>query len=321
MQNSKTTINTARTLGLTFAAISIYCSFDLWWSFTSGLIDQIIAAAIGSGSVAAQYLFFTKRKESKAYYAAACILLVISTIATMGWLESRFNSTSDTELKSSASYNLKALKLQQLNDTLSLQNASAKKDLANQEANYTGRANKTLAAAAITQAAINEEEASLKQLTDQQPSSKKSGSAIANILGHGRWALWLFLAIMVDLIAVLCFAIVKNELEKNAARPLYPTPREMKKAVLAATPSVVIKPFKTLSENDALTATIANKIISNIYGDMPSQQAVMNDHKIRHDRAKAIFKELQQMQIVEWTGTRFKRLNNEFTQQKQELSA
>lgn len=318
---NKTEINTAKAIGAVFAAISTYCSALLWWSFAEGLLDQIITATLGAGFVVAQYLFFSKRKEHIAFFATAIILLAISTIATMGFIESRLNSINDSDVKNSDRYNQLTKKIEQLNTTLSLQNASAEKDLTNKEENYTGRANKTLKAAQSTEAAITEAEAERSALIKESPRSDKSGSAIANILGDWRWLLWLFLALMVDLIVVLCVAIVKKGQQKNVAKFRHLRSDEIKKIVLKGTPSVLPKPFKTLSKHDALTATIANKIISNTYGDMPSQQAVMRDFKIRHARAKAIFQELQEMQVIEWTGTRFKRLNNLFTQPNQEQPA
>ena len=329
----------AKICGSTFALISIYCSALLWWSFAEHTKDQVIAAIIGSGFVACQYLFYANRN-----YIASTALLVISVIATMGWIESCYDSLKTTELISDSSYSEKTKTLTELNNSLALQNLSAKNDLANTSINFTGRANRTLAKAKQTQTAIKQIEHEIEQLKNANPSSKKSGSAIANNLADYRWVLWFLLAAMVDLIPRICYKIVATEsaattvtatdtgsvstLTKSVTETITPTatqplqkslqPTQHKDATVLSivTPTIAESVTTTATECDELTPVIALEIKANQYGEKPSQSAVLRKHKIRHARTQNIFKELVQMNIIQPHGQSYKRIQSSKDQEQ-----
>jgi hypothetical protein len=308
--------STAMICGITFAAISIYCSALLWWSFAETLTDQIIAAIIGSGFVVCQYLFHANKN-----YLTTAVLFAISAAATIGWIESRYDSIKTIDLTSNASYSEKAKTLTQLNNTLALQNLSAQNDLANTSANYTGRANRTLNQAKQTQAAIARIESEIEHLKNSDISSKKSGATIANHLDQYRWILWALLAAMIDLIPMRCFTIAhtqntKNTKERNVANNVTENVAHnhgkgwQPESQQAATPLHIVASNATenTAENielDPLTKTIAGEIIANKYGEKPSQRRVMKKHNLRHERTKNIFDELMKMNVIQPQGNRF----------------
>lgn len=291
----------AKTCGTTFAAISMYCSALLWWSFAESTIDQVIAAVIGGGFVACQYLFHANRN-----YIATVVLFIISAAATIGWIESRYDSIKTTELSSDSSYAEKAKTLAELNNTFSLQNLSAKNDLANTTTNFTGRANRTLIQAKQTQAAIQQVEADIKQLKNSNPSSQKSGSAIANMLAEWRWGLWALLAAMIDIIPMLCFAIVKpktNEIQeiKSIAETLHETLQPSLQESLKPTLQLTATP-ETLSP---LLDKLYQDILNGDWGETIPMKRIMAKYNVRHEQLKPIFDQLIRLNIIERQGNRF----------------
>jgi predicted transcriptional regulator len=279
----------AKICGSTFAAISIYCSALLWWSFAESTIDKIIAAAIGAGFVACQYLFHANRN-----YIATTVLFIISAAATIGWIESRYDAIKTTELTSDSSYSEKTKTLTELNNTLALQNLSAKNDLANTAINFTGRANRTLAKANQTQDAIKQLESEIEYLQNANPSNQKSGSAIANQLAEWRWLLWVLLAAMIDIIPMICFKIATTETLIETLQPsLQPSSQ------LGAT-------TETQAETaDSLLQILKQEIINNEWGETIPMKRIMAKHNARHERLKPIFEQLIESKIIERQGNRY----------------
>lgn len=283
----------AKVCGCTFAAISIYCSALLWWSFAESAMDKIIAAAIGAGFVACQYLFHANRN-----YIATTVLFIISAAATIGWIESRYDTIKTTELTSDSSYSEKTKTLTELNNTLALQNLSAKNDLANTSINFTGRANRTLAKANQTQDAIKQLESEIKHLKYANPSNQQSGAAIANQLAEWRWLLWVLLAAMIDIIPMICFKIATTEtlietLQPSLQKSLQPSSQ------LGAT-------TETQAETtDPLLQILKQEITNNEWGETIPMKRIMAKHNARHERLKPIFEKLIESKIIERQGNRY----------------
>ncbi|MBL4797203.1 MAG: hypothetical protein JKY50_07305 [Oleispira sp.] len=308
---------TAKVCGITFATISIYCSAVLWWSFASTTIDQVIAAAIGAGFVACQYLFHANRN-----YIATTVLFIISSAATIGWIESRYDAIKTTELSSDSSYAEKTKTLTELNNSLALQNLSARNDLANTAINFTGRANRTLAQAKQTRNAITQIEREITQLKNANPSSQKSGSAIANKLAEWRWALWILLAAMIDIIPMICFKIIKAEtVSATLQTSLHPSLRKslQPSSQLGAT-------TETLTEikgesTDPLLHILQHEIINGEWGETIPMKRIMAKHNARHDRLKPIFEWMIKNNVIKRQGNRFIRSKPAIEMNKKEQSA
>ena len=295
----------AKACGSTFGTISIYCSALLWWSFADTTIDQVIAAAIGAGFVACQYLF-----HSNGNYIATIILFIISAAATIGWIESRYDAIKTTELSSDSRYTEKTRTLTELNNSLALQNLSARNDLANTTINFTGRANRTLAQAKQTRNAITQIESEITQLKNANPSNQKSGSAIANKLNEYRWGLWFLLAAMIDIIPMICFRIVKAETVKmqrcettsaTLQKPFHSSLQEslQPSSQLGAT-------TETQAETgDPLLQVLKQEIINNEWGETIPMKRIMAKHNARHERLKPIFEQLIESNIIERQGNRY----------------
>ncbi len=286
---SRTLINTASiTTGSALAMISIYCSAILWSSFASTTTDQIIAASIAATLVACQYLFFIVRKNhtgktKHAHTAAVLILFITSAAATIAWLESRYQAANKTELKSDVIYNQKITHLAELNKKLSTLNTNAQADT---DADFRARAKSTLREAEQTEYKI---EKLTREISQHKTVGNNAGSTLANNLSDLRWFFWALLAALIDICPMLCFA--------NVA-----------KKIIEIDPTTTADPQPVISVHEELTITIAEEINSGIYGDKPSVRAVMVQHSIRHDRAKLIFDQLTELNVVIRDGQRFKRI-------------
>jgi predicted transcriptional regulator len=301
----------AKICGITFATISIYCSALLWWSFADKTIDQVIAAIIGSGFVACQYLFYANRN-----YIASTVLFTISVTATMGWIESCYDSIKTTELSSNSSYHEKTKTLTELNNSLTLQNLSAKNDLANTSINFTGRANRTLAKAKQTQYAIKQIEQEIEQLKNANPSSQKSGSAIANKLADYRWGLWFLLAAMVDLIPRICYKIISSETtviksNNTSTATLHETLQPSLQKALQPSSQLGATPETQAEIADPLLQILRQEIIDNEWGETIPMKRIMAKHNARHDRLKPIFEWLIKQDVIERQGNRYMKAKTE----------
>lgn len=283
------------TAGLVLAVISVYCSAVLWSSFATTTADQVIAASIAATLVACQYLFFITRKQHTgkmklAHTAAIFVLFITSAAATIAWLESRYQATNKTDLKSDVIYNQKITHLAELNKKLATLNNNASADT---NADYRARAKSTLRQAEQTEYKI---EKLTREISQHKTAGNNSGSTLANNLNESRWIFWALLAALIDLCPMLCFANVTN-----------------KTATIRKNQTVAPQPATTLKTNEPaiyeeLALTIAEEINNNQYGEKPSVRAVMMQHNIRHDRAKLIFEQLSHMNVVKRDGQRFIRI-------------
>lgn len=301
---SRTLINTTSiTAGLVLAMISVYCSAVFWSSFTTTTGDKIITASIAAALVVCQYLFFIVRKQHSgkiklAHTAAVIILFITSAAATIAWLESRYQAANKTDLKSDVIYNQKITHLAELNKKLTTLNSNAAADTA---ADYRARAKSTLRQAEQTEYKI---EKLTHELKKHKTTSSNSGSTLANNLSSARWLFWALLAALIDLCPMLCFA---NSAKKIIEVEFTTTERATNRNNQTVAPQAA--PFTSEpSVYEELTLTIATEINSNQYGEKPSVRAVMIQHSIRHDRAKIIFEQLTEMNVVKRDGQRFIRI-------------
>ena len=300
---SRTLTNTASiTAGSALAMISVYCSAILWSSFASTTADQIIAASIAATLVACQYLFFIVRKNhtgktKHAHTAAVIILFITSAAATIAWLESRYQASNKTELKSDVIYNQKITHLAELNKKLSTLNTNAQADT---NADFRARAKSTLREAEQTEYKI---EKLTREISQHKTIGNNAGSTLANNLSDARWVFWALLAALIDICPMLCFA---NVAKKIIDIDLVTTERATNRNNQTVAPQHA--PSNKVTNTDELTPKISEEIHNGMYGDKPSVRAVMIKHGIRHDRVKIIFDQLAEMNVIIREGQRFKRI-------------
>lgn len=285
-------------LGLICAFISLLCSALLWISFANTLLDSILMGITSSAFVAASYLFvpvilrlidFKKWAMLMAVLALEAILAITSLMATIGFLESRYQEQSKQDLTSSNEYQHQQTGIDTLTTQINELIALAKKD---RENGYRQRAERLLNKATRLS---HERDRLISQKIKHI--STNTGNTLANDLGESRYVLWSVLAVLVDGCPMACFALVSLK-----AKPTRTINNETQK------PQLPPKSAARAENNDALYEELSNEIASGKYGDKPAMRNIITEKKIRHATAKELFERLVSENIIKQVGNRFERV-------------
>lgn len=284
-------------LGLVCAFISLLCSALLWVSFANSLLDSILMGIASSAFVAASYLFvpvilrllqFKKWAMLIAVLSLEVILAISSLMATIGFLESRYQNQFDTELTNSQGYKHQQASIDTLTIQINELIALAKTD---RETDYRQRAERLLNKATR----LTHERDRLISKTISHTSTN-AGNTLANDLGENRYVLWSVLAILVDGCPMACFALVSLKTT---------TPGKTLAPIKAALPPTNAARADNLDE---LYEELASEISAGKYGDKPAIRNIITDKRIRHATAKKLFDRLVTNNILEVAGNRFVRV-------------
>ncbi|WP_396586434.1 hypothetical protein [Bermanella sp. R86510] len=277
-------------LGMTCALISLVCSALLWTSFSNNLFDSILLAITSCAFVAASYVFVPvtiRLFEFKKWFMFITIIvleaaLTISSImATIGFLESRFQNQTTSDITSSQEYKHNQIRIDSLTTRINELTELAKTD---RENNYRQRANRLLSKAdrldQQRQALINKKPTGSKQTT---------GTALATDLGESRYALWTVLAVLVDGCPMACFALIslKTPYTKTAENKI-PTSN-------AARPQ----------DTEELYQQLASEIQSGLWTSKPAIRNIITSKRIRHQTAKDLFDRLVEENVLVRNGNRY----------------
>jgi predicted secreted protein len=296
--------------GTVLALVSIACSAILWSSYAVSTLDTVIASFTAAALVLCQYLFFINarhhtRAMKHAHTAAVAVLYITSCAATVGWLESRYQANSRTELQADSSYTTQqATQQQRLADLAASIQQLRTLAATDTENGYRARAARLLRQAQQqddTRAQILRELNSLNHQTST--SSSNAGTALANGLNSWRWLLWALLALLVDLCPMLCFA--------HVAHTFTPVQRttDTTETTTATPETTQPKPAPALpatAETHPATEHIQARIIN---GEAPAMRSFIgnefNGKKLRHADLTQIFTTLEQRGIIRRQGNRF----------------
>lgn len=283
-------------LGLVCAFISLLCSALLWISFANSLLDSILMAVTSSAFVAASYLFvpvilrlleFKKWAMLIAVLSLEAILAISSLMATIGFLESRYQNQFKSELTNSQEYQHQQTGIDSLTTQINELMALAKTD---RENGYRQRAERLL-----NKATRLSDERDLLISKKIHHISTNAGNTLANDLGENRYVLWSVLAILVDGCPMACFALVSLKAK--------PTQQSMTAKTLTPPTNAA-----RAENNDALFEELANEIAAGKYGDKPAMRNIITEKKIRHATAKEIFERLVDENIIKQVGNRFEKV-------------
>lgn len=296
--------------GTVLALVSIACSAILWSSYAVSTLDTVIASFTAAALVLCQYLFFVNarhhtRAMKHAHTAAVAVPYITSCAATVGWLESRYQANSRTELQADSSYTTQqATQQQRLADL-----AASIQQLRTLAATDTENGYRARAARLLRQAQQQDETRAeilheLNRLNHQaSTSSSNAGTALANGLSDWRWLLWVLLAQLVDLCPMLCFA--------HVARSFTPVQRTTDTTETAAETTATTQPkpapaLPATAETHPATEHVQARIIN---GETPAMRSFIgnefNGKKLRHADLTQIFTTLEQRGIIRRQGNRF----------------
>lgn len=291
--------------GTVLALVSIACSAILWSSYAITTLDTAIASATAAALVLCQYLFFINARHhtggvKHAHTAAVAVLFITSCAATIGWLESRYQANTRTDLQADSTYTAQQQRLADITASIQQLRQLAASDADN---GYRARASRLLATAEQqdeTRATI------LRELNTYTTTAGNAGTALANGLSGWRWMLWALLALLVDLCPMLCFAHVAQTVSATVTtdkqQPETPAQQQPKAApAQAATP-------ETHPATDHIQARIQT-------GEEPTVRSFIgtefNGKKLRHADLTQIFSSLEQRGVIARQGARYIRTQQE----------
>ncbi len=254
------------------------------------------------------YLFFINARHhcgrvKHAHTTAVAVLFITSCAATIGWLESRYQANSRTDLQADSTYTLQQQRLTDLTASIQQLRALAATDA---EKGYRSRAARMLAEPKQqdeTRARI------LRELNTYTTTAGSAGTALANGLSDWRFLLWALLALLVDLCPMLCFAHVARTVTpaQHTTKTAAETPAKNQQnpaPALAAT-------HETHPATDYLQARIAS-------GEEPTVRAFIGTEfagkKLRHADLTQIFSNLEQRGVIARQGNRYFRTQQEPSQ-------
>lgn len=283
------------------AFVSMMCSLLLWISFTNTVLDAVLAAITSITLVGTSYIFipvmmrlleFRKFGYFFVIFILELILVASSLGATIGWLESRYQSSYYTEISNSDLNKQNTIKFDDYTNRINQLTALAAIDAEN---NYRQRAERLLNKADR----LSLERQSLTSSTSHHI-TKSSGTTLANDLGESRYILWTVLAVLVDGCPMACFAILSAP-GKRTEKPTINT-------ATTKTPNPIQKSFAENESIDDLYLSLANEIQNGKWGEKPAMRKIILDKKIRHATAKTLFERLINENVLIQVGNRFERV-------------
>jgi len=276
-------------LGVILAGVSIMCEVLFFIDFTESVTDKVIATVTAVALVGCQFVFLgaamhmarlKKTVLSILLSIALLFLLIISVSGTASFFESRFVSQNNINLKNSDVY----LFQKQLISDLGEQNKALKTAAitANDKGN-SWDAGRLLRSA---QKAANSQADAINKLSSIQTTTKTAGASLAAFTGELRWGLWFVMAALVDICALLCFAVTNSycssvKISKTSIK--HNKQKKIKQAVI----------------NEGIDEVIKNEIINGKFGMSPRVRSVMTEHKKGHSFIKNIFEDLIAMGVLE----------------------
>jgi DNA primase len=277
-------------LGMTCALISLVCSALLWTSFSNNLFDSILLAITSCAFVAASYVFvpvtirlfeFKKWGMFITIIVLEAALTISSVMATIGFLESRFQNQTTSDITSSQEYKHNQTRIDSLTTRINELTTLAKID---RENNYRQRASRLLNKA-------DRLDQQRQVLINKKPTSDKqnTGTALATDLGGNRYALWAVLAVLVDGCPMACFALISLKAPHSKTQNK-PNPTQN-----AARPQ----------DSDDLYQELATEMKSGIWTQKPAIRNVITGKRIRYETAKELFDRLVEEEILIRNGNRY----------------
>lgn len=287
-------------VGLICAFISLLCSALLWISFSNNLLDSILLGITSGAFVAASYLFvpvlmrlleFKRWAMFIALLALEAILTLSSLLATIGFLESRYQNQFQNELNSSDQYHHHQTRINNLTARINELTELAKQDRKTEK--YRARAERLL-----NKADHLSQELDTLLNTRLIHTSTQAGNTLANDLGHNRYGLWVLMAVIIDGCPMACFALVSLKGKQEST----PLPHPIKK------PSQQFASTESTHDTNDLYQALATEIQTGKWGEKPAMRNIIIDKKIRHSTAKDLFEQLVKNGVLKQNGNRFERI-------------
>jgi uncharacterized protein YpmS len=297
-------------VGVCLALVSMVAEVQLFMDYAQKPNDKGLAALTALALVACQFLFvglaidmWRKKHFCLAAMLALVLLLLvlISVTGTAAFFESRFASTSQQSTVKSDQYKMQLTLIDDLEQQRQDYRRSAN------ELSLTGNPLNAARKMAKAEKALEDKKAAIEKLATIKSAPANSGSALVDLAGNYRWLVWYTLAALVDVCALLCFAVLavgknKEVLQTQTVKVQTNTQTQTTKHTLKQTIDSQTQAGPT-NEQTAREVTankkaeqaqeVKRQILSGFFGDEPGVRKVMEHFSIKtHSVVAAIFEEL-----------------------------
>ncbi|WP_445363305.1 hypothetical protein ACJJIQ_24690 [Microbulbifer sp. ANSA003] len=284
---------------LIFCGTSLAFTVQLWISMPAGLGGQVVAGATAVALELCKFSFaplglWLRSQGQASGYALLCLwplLVVISIVATVGFLATHSDEQQQRSTRNSQEYQALQQQLNSLQQQINTLNG-----LINTDANngYRQRAINTAAQLSTMEAERTQLIEKLSTI-EQTPSTHSAFSSLASILNKDPAKVqhigFLALAIITDIVGLVAL------LAFNAAA----TVAKRTTAPLQQPETVETQPLHTthLSEEQQ---QLAQRIRSGEFGHKPVMRNIINEMRLRHGTVKPVFDALQQAGALNKNG-------------------
>ena len=290
-------------LGLCLAMASAIAQVILFTSYANSGIDTALAGLIALALVGCQFVFVSvaiSLAKAKHYFMAVClglvlvVLLWVSVSGSASFFESRFNGQQQASLKTTDAYQVQRLLMDDYRQQASALRVAA--TAANEKGNAAASGYLLRQAKGATKLA----QQAASELLTMKPQEKSSGEELASLAGDNRWLLWYTLAALVDVCALLCFAVLgvdrKNVLSSGVLKKGVETETETETQTQTQTQTTA-KPRKAIDPEKIVL--IKQQIKNGHFGKKPGVRAVMKEHHITsHKVVSSIYQDLEADNVV-----------------------
>ncbi len=285
-------------VGLCLAMASALAQVILFIGFSNDGLDKLLAGVIALALVGCQFVFVSVAitlAKAKHYFLAGCLFLIlglllwVSVSGSASFFESRFNGQQQIGLEESGAYQEQKLFIGEYREQAEAFRASA--------AVATRKGNSAAAGYLLRQAkkATKSAQQAASELLTIKIQTKSSGEELAVLAGEHRWLLWYTLAALVDVCALLCFAVLgvagESVSDVGVLTQGVETQTPSPAPAPAPTPRQVIDPLKI--------ELIKQQIVGGHFGNNPGVRAVMREHGISsHKVVSGIYQDLEAVNVI-----------------------
>ncbi len=289
-------------VGIALALVSMVAEVQLFMDYAQKPNDKGLAALTALALVACQFLFVGLAIEmwrKKHFGLAAMLFLVllllvlISVTGTAAFFESRFASTSQQSTVKSDQYKMQLVLISDLEQQ--------RQDFRKSATDLSLSGNPLNAARKMAKAekALEDKTAAIEKLAAIKSAPASSGSALVGLVGNYRWMVWYTLAALVDVCALLCFAVLAVSKNKQVLQTQLATNTQTQtaKQTLGQTEAEPTNEQTstevTATKKSEQATEVKRQILSGAFGDEPRVRRVMDHFQIKtHSVVAGIFDDL-----------------------------
>lgn len=272
---------------------SLFCSVGLWVSQQNNLLTMLLAGVFAVALEMCKFLFFPMAKNQWSnnkttgffLYSLSTLLLTISIVATVAFLETGSNQTQNSSIISSDKYKILKQETKSIDRQINTINSLMDADLKN---GYRQRAYSKSAEIESLRMLKSKSIIKLNSLKQTDPNGIHSlFNSLALMINKPtkqvRQISFTIIAVLIDVCGIVCLLLISSVTTKRC-RTLQPVAKTVAKPLQIVT----TEPQQHVTTN-CNAETLKQKIIAGRYGNRLVMRNIIAKENIRHPELKAIF--------------------------------